>query len=254
MDRPSAPPPFLLTWRNAVVGAAGPKSPITRHVLLTLGVFMDGAGRCFPSTSAVASATALAERTARTHLQAAESDGWIARTTRRGSGGQGWRRYEYRATLPEGAAGDTAPSSSDVRQEVPDLPPKVRHLTTEGAASDDIKVRQEVPLNSPVELLKNSDGAFDRAWSLYPKRAGGNARKSARRAWDARIRAGVAAGDLIAGVERYAAFVRASGNEGTPYVKQAATFLGPDEHWAEGWEIPTDSAGSAPLTVVVVDD
>lgn len=83
-----------------------------------------------------------------------------------------------------------------------------------------------------------SDPAFERAWSLFPKRAGGNSKKKAWAAWTARVRAGTATPDeLLAGVERYAGFVRATGKEGTEYVQQAATFFGPSEHWKEPWTV-----------------
>lgn len=79
------------------------------------------------------------------------------------------------------------------------------------------------------------DERFAAVWALYPRRAGGNSRAAAFRAWKARMADGVDPEAIRAGVERYAAFVRAEGNEGTKFVKLAATFFGPDEHWAEPW-------------------
>lgn len=79
---------------------------------------------------------------------------------------------------------------------------------------------------------------FVRAWSLYPKRAGGNSKADASKAFAARVKAGVPADELIAGTERYAAFIRATGREGSEYVKQAATFYGPSAHYAEPWTPP----------------
>jgi hypothetical protein len=38
---------------------------------------------------------------------------------------------------------------------------------------------------------------------------------------------------MLAGVNRYAGYVRATGSAGTQYVKQAATFFGPDRHFEE---------------------
>lgn len=90
---------------------------------------------------------------------------------------------------------------------------------------------------------KDEPGGFVECWSAYPRRGGGNSRAEALKAYRARIKAGVLPADLLAGVQRYAAFVRATGKEGSAFVKQAATFLGPGEHWREAWELP---AGSAP--------
>jgi hypothetical protein len=87
---------------------------------------------------------------------------------------------------------------------------------------------------------------FEVAWRLYPKRAGGNSKAEARKAWRARLRSGVRAEDLTAGVQRYAAFVRGTGKEHTVYVKQAASFFGPAEHWTEDWTLPKNGNGTRP--------
>ena len=74
---------------------------------------------------------------------------------------------------------------------------------------------------------------FESFWTEYPKREGSNSKKTAFKAWNARLRSGVKAEDLILAAKRYAAQQFAAGNLGTPYVKQAATFLGADEHFRE---------------------
>lgn len=74
---------------------------------------------------------------------------------------------------------------------------------------------------------------FESFWAEYPKREGGNSKKGAFKAWNARLRSGVKAEDLILSAKRYADQMQAKGNIGTSFVKQAATFLGPDEHWRE---------------------
>ena len=83
---------------------------------------------------------------------------------------------------------------------------------------------------------------FETAWNLYPKRAGGNTKENARKAWSARIREGAKPAEMIAGVERYAEFIRATGKEHTQYVKQAATFFGPAKHYLEEFELPRTGA------------
>lgn len=92
-------------------------------------------------------------------------------------------------------------------------------------------------------VSKDEPEGFAECWSAYPKREGGNSRTEALKAYRARIRAGVLPADLLDGVQRYATFIRATGKEGSAYVRQAATFFGPGEHWREPWELP---AGSAP--------
>lgn len=80
--------------------------------------------------------------------------------------------------------------------------------------------------------------SFAAIWAAYPKRGGGNSRKMALRAFRARLAKGADPDAILAGVQQYAEYVRAVGDEGTKYVMQAATFLGPDEHYAEPWSLP----------------
>jgi len=76
---------------------------------------------------------------------------------------------------------------------------------------------------------------FEQAWALYPCRPGAS-KKESFKAWKARLKAGVDADDLIAGIKRYAAYVAAMKTE-PQYIKQAATFLGPGEHYKANWTI-----------------
>ncbi|EOG2817422.1 DNA-binding protein [Salmonella enterica] len=60
---------------------------------------------------------------------------------------------------------------------------------------------------------------FETAWQAYPKRAGGNSKSAAWKSWKARLKDGVKPEDMLAGVKRYAAYVRATGSVGTQYVR-----------------------------------
>ncbi|EPL9640657.1 hypothetical protein MMF17_000557 [Enterobacter hormaechei] len=81
--------------------------------------------------------------------------------------------------------------------------------------------------------------AFEEAWQAYPKRSGGNNKLSAFKAWNARIKQGVKPETMLEGVKRYAAFMASEGKIGTSFVKQAATFFGPDKHFDEAWLVET---------------
>lgn len=70
---------------------------------------------------------------------------------------------------------------------------------------------------------------FETAWAAYPKRPN-NSKTKARRAYLARRKAGVTAEALLAGVRAYAAYVAREG-VAPQFIKHAATFFGPDEHW-----------------------
>lgn len=74
---------------------------------------------------------------------------------------------------------------------------------------------------------------FEQAWSEYPDRPGVN-KKESFKAWNARLKTGVSADDMIDGVIKYAAFVKAMKTD-PQYVKQPATFFGPDEHFKSDW-------------------
>ena len=98
---------------------------------------------------------------------------------------------------------------------------------------------------------KESPPWFDEAWTIYPKRTGGNSRADAERAWRAAMNRGADPKEMLAGTRRYRDYVEADGTVGTKYVKQAATFYGPGEHWAEDWEPSSDEGqqptGAAPI-------
>lgn len=81
---------------------------------------------------------------------------------------------------------------------------------------------------------------FELAWQAYPKRPGASKADSLK-AWRARRKAGVAADEILAGVQRYAAFCVACRTEGQ-FIKQPATFFGPGEHYLADWKVPAQNA------------
>ena len=96
-----------------------------------------------------------------------------------------------------------------------------------------------------VKYSTDYSPAFEEAWQAYPKRSGGNNKLSAFKAWNARIKQGVKPETMLEGVKRYAAFMASEGKIGTSFVKQAATFFGPDKHFDEAWLVET-MANKAP--------
>lgn len=83
---------------------------------------------------------------------------------------------------------------------------------------------------------------FEEAWAEYPKRPGNN-KRDACKAWEARVKAGADPDEILAGVQRYAAFCRITGKTGTEFVKQGATFFGPSEHYLDDWTPPPPGGG-----------
>jgi hypothetical protein len=58
----------------------------------------------------------------------------------------------------------------------------------------------------------------------------------------ARIQEGHSWAAILEGARRYAAFIQATGKEGTQYIKQAATFIGPEKNFLEPWALPATIA------------
>ena len=90
---------------------------------------------------------------------------------------------------------------------------------------------------------------FEQVWAIYPKRAGGNSKADACKAWNARVNSGATVQELLDGTQRYADFVRATGKLNTEYVKQAATFFGPSKHYEEAWKVTAPSGVRDPNTI-----
>jgi uncharacterized protein YdaU (DUF1376 family) len=121
------------------------------------------------------------------------------------------------------------------------------------ALSESPSVSPPSPSPSPSKIKSKSKKPtaaappFDEPWfedfkAAYPKRAGDEGWPKALRAAQTRIRQGHRPEEFIEGAKRYAAFVRATQSEGTLYVKQAATFLGPDKHFLASWPLPATKA------------
>lgn len=132
-------------------------------------------------------------------------------------------------------------------------------LTLQNLAPDPQGLKHDPQVNSkhdPQDIGASADASaparsarqeyspeFEQAWQEYPKRAGGNSKSAAFKAWKARLREGIKPETMLDGVRRYAAWVRATGNTGTQFVKQAATFFGPDRHFEDFWQQPAAPGG-----------
>jgi hypothetical protein len=79
----------------------------------------------------------------------------------------------------------------------------------------------------------------------YPARTGDQAWRRAAKAAKARVKEGHTTEEFIAGAKRYAEHCKALGKVGTEFVKQAATFLGPDKPFLEPWTVPAKPNGGS---------
>ena len=79
--------------------------------------------------------------------------------------------------------------------------------------------------------------AFEEVWAAYPEERQGT-KRTAFKAWAANIKRGVEPAEILLGLSRYLAHATAIGTE-TQYLKLAATFFGPDEHFAAKYVMPS---------------
>lgn len=102
---------------------------------------------------------------------------------------------------------------------------------------------------SPV--AEQGSSVFDRIREIYPKRNGSQRWQDAASAFRARVREGHSPEIILAGVERYVAYVKAEHSEGSSFVQQAATFLGTNRGFLEDWKpAPPKVNGKAAVPVV----
>ena len=93
---------------------------------------------------------------------------------------------------------------------------------------------------SPGAPAPRDKQPLDFEWfkAVYPKRSGSQPWMRAVKAANARIKEGATFDAMVEGAYRYAAYCEAIDNTGTQYVMQAATFLGPEQHFLEAWDPP----------------
>lgn len=224
-------------------------NPLRKLVLIKLADNASDKGECWPSYQHIADQCEISKRSVMNHIEDLCVMGLIRKESRTGPKGNSSNVY----FLSLDGAGDSPPSAANSLGGAGDS------LGGSAGAAPRISNSFE-PVNEPVNEPKTfgtqanasepkkasktqfSDD-FESAWKAYPKRAGGNNKQTAWKAWSARIREGVSAADMHSGVQRYAAFIAATGKTSTEYVKQAATFFGPDRHFSDSWTAPTPQLG-----------
>lgn len=215
------------SWQAAVLDSE--LEATTKFVLMVIGTHMNQHGSgAFPSYATIAGHASLNRTTVIRHVELAVQAGWIVKQQRmRPSKDDGRPEADsnlYGIAFPV-VAQDNHPVAPSNHPGGPGQPPVVA---------------QDNP-NTPA-ITPQLPPQFIEAWNAYPKRGGGNSRAEALKSWKARVKAGANPDEITDGVKRYAAFVEATGKVGTEYVKQAASFFGPSEHYLERWDAPTRAA------------
>ncbi|HBW3197456.1 TPA: helix-turn-helix domain-containing protein [Klebsiella pneumoniae] len=239
-------------------------NPLRKLVLLKLADNASDLGECWPSYQHIADQCEISKRSVMNHIEALCECGLIKKELRTGPKGNSSNVYQLNlrsaGDSPGGSANRSLPGAGDSLPGAGDSPG--------GSAGAAPRISHSFePVNEPVnEPIKNTGASakasaparpakqdyspeFETAWQAYPKRAGGNSKAAAFKAWKTRLKDGVKPEDMLAGVKRYAAYARATGSVGTQYVKQAATFFGPDRHFEESWQAPSAPGGGHNSTI-----
>ncbi|STH84514.1 helix-turn-helix domain-containing protein [Escherichia coli] len=253
-------------------------NPLRKLVLIKLADNASDQGECWPSYQHIADQCEISKRSVMNHIAALCESGLVKKITRKGEKGNSSNIYLLHldgagdslggsannslsgAANSPGSAGDSLGGSANNSLSGAANSPGSAGVALGGSAGDSPRTSHSFepvkePVNEPIAVGASADESvrvrsnrpeyspeFEQAWLAYPKRAGGNSKSAAFKAWKARLNEGVNPETMLEGVKRYAGWVSAMGNSGTQFVKQAVTFFGPDRHFEESWEVPAVSA------------
>ena len=225
-------------------------NPLRKLVLLKLADNANDHGECWPSVPHIAQQCEISERSVQNHLRELAASGFLWIEERKGKNGLNQSNM-YHLTIGSGNKGtgeNAAPYGANAAgsganaapSNGANAAPRISHSFE--PVIEPVIEPKDIGAQAKASTPKKFSGQryesdFERIWQVYPKRAGGNSKASAFKSWKARLREGVSSEEILAGVQRYAAYVAATGRTGTEYVKQAATFFGPDRHFEESWQV-----------------
>lgn len=212
-------------------------NPLRKLVLLKLADNASDHGECWPSYQHIADQCEISKRSVMIHIDALCECGLVKKELRPGPKGNSSNVYRLDFSSAVDSLGGSAGAAPRISHSFEPVNESVIEPKYNGSSDNHSENR------SSKEIYSNE---FEQAWQAYPKRAGGNSKAAAWKAWKARIKDGVNTEAMLAGVNRYAGYVRATGSAGTQYVKQAATFFGPDRHFEESWQAPSGSVSGRP--------
>ncbi len=210
-------------------------------VLCALGAYADRNGRCWPATTTLAKDIRVTTRQVRRCLRNLENCGFLHTEHRPG------QRSVYvvaRGGSDPGHPGSGVPrtySDTTPDTQVPGSGCNPGHPGSGGAdtqvpGTPDTQVPPKGVTNGTTERKHTgvpvSDQQFQNFWRVYPSRGRhSNPKKPARAKFEAALKSGVAAADIIRGAENYAAYVERE-HTNPKYVVQAKTWLN-EERWTQ---------------------
>lgn len=202
-------------------------NPLRKLILIKLADNASDKGECWPSFQHIADQCEISRRSVINHIDALCDCGLLKKELRLGVKGNASNLYYLTLDGAGDSLGGGAGAAPRISHSFESVIESVIEPKSIGAQAD------ASPSAQPAKQEYSPE--FEQAWQAYPKRAGGNPKHSAYKSWNARLREKVTPADMLAGVRRYAAFLTSTGKTGTEFVKQAATFFGPDRHFDEAW-------------------
>lgn len=232
-------------------------NPLRKLVLLKLADNASDLGECWPSYQHIADQCEISKRSVMNHIEALCECGLIKKELRTGPKGNSSNVYQLNlrsaGDSPGGSVNRSLPGAGDSPGGSAGAAPRISHSFEPVIESVNEPIKHtgaSADASAPARSAKQDySPEFETAWQDYPKRAGGNSKAAAWKAWKARLKDGVNPEAMLAGVKRYATYARATGSVGTQYVKQAATFFGPDRHFEESWQAPSAPGGGHNSTI-----
>lgn len=227
-------------------------NPLRKLVLLKLADNASDHGECWPSYQHIADQCEISKRSVMNHIEALCKCGLVKKELRPGPKGNSSNVYRIDFSNEGDSLGGSAnrslpganrslPGAGDSLRGGAGAAPRISHSfepVNESVIEPKYNGSSDNGSEKNCSSKENYSSEFEQAWQAYPKRAGGNSKAAAWKAWKARTNDGVTTEAMLAGVNRYAGYVRATGSEGTQFIKQAATFFGPDRHFEEVWQPP----------------
>ncbi|KAB7896423.1 helix-turn-helix domain-containing protein [Rouxiella sp. S1S-2] len=224
-------------------------NPLRKLILIKLADNASDKGECWPSFQHIADQCEISRRSVINHIDALCDCGLLKKELRLGVKGNASNLYYLTldgagdslgggAAYSPHSAGDSPGGAGDSLGGGAGAAPRISHSFESVIESviEPKSIGAQADASPSAQPAKQEySPEFEQAWQAYPKRAGGNPKHSAYKSWNARLREKVTPADMLAGVRRYAAFLTSTGKTGTEFVKQAATFFGPDRHFDEAW-------------------
>lgn len=228
-------------------------------------------GQCYPSLKKIALECGISRRSVIRHIQTLEAKGYLKIKRQKKDNKD---NYSNLYTLPIdgdlfvftpsdstslGDFIDNSPSDNESPPSDTVTPPSdsgtpggsdtVSPKTVNNKQSNNLSLKQSNNLSNkycfPEEKPVNDSGYtedFERAWKLYPKRAGSNSKEKAYKQWIKRLSDGkTGIEEIISGIERYKNFCEQTGKINTELVQQASRFLGLEKGYLQDWLLPSQN-------------